>query len=165
MKIAYYQLMAILPKIATGLIIFFIAWWLGCLTKKAIVYCASQSENQTYLYRVIGQIAKIAIMVLGAVIALGTMGVNVSALVASLGLVGFALGFALRDTLSNLISGFIILFYKPFTVGDHIAVSDVEGEVIDINIRYTVVKTDSQQTHVPNATMMNNPVTLKQKVK
>lgn len=57
-------------------------------------------------------------MLLGLVTALGTAGVNVSALVTSLGLVGFALGFALKDALSNIISGILLLLYRPFSVGD-----------------------------------------------
>ena len=55
--------------------------------------------------------AKLSLIVFGLVTALGTAGVNVSALVAGLGLTGFALGFAFRDVLSNLLAGVLILLY------------------------------------------------------
>jgi small conductance mechanosensitive channel len=53
----------------------------------------------------------------GIVIGLGTMGVDVTALVPGLGLTGFALGFALRDAVSTLLAGILIILYQPFQVG------------------------------------------------
>ena len=50
----------------------------------------------------------------------GTVGVDVSALVAGLGLAGFAIGFALRDAVSNTLAGVLVLMYQPFRVGDDI---------------------------------------------
>ena len=64
--------------------------------------------------------AKIALITLGAVTALGNLGVDVSAIVVGLGLTGFALGFALRDTISNLLAGVLILLYSPFEIGNRI---------------------------------------------
>ena len=63
---------------------------------------------------------RVVLWLAGLASALGTLGVNISALIAGLGLGGFALGFALRDILANLVAGVLILVYRPFTVGrDH----------------------------------------------
>ncbi len=56
---------------------------------------------------------------------------------AGLALAGFALGFALRDVLSNLLSGFLILFNRPFAPGARINVTGLEGKVISVDLRYT----------------------------
>ena len=58
------------------------------------------------------------VIAIGLVTGFGTMGIDVSALIAGLGLSGFALGFALRDAVSNLIAGVLILLYRPFSYGD-----------------------------------------------
>ena len=68
------------------------------------------------LLELLGQTTKIAMVVLGIATALGTMGINISALVAGLGLTGFALGFAFRDVLSNLLAGILLLLFRPFGV-------------------------------------------------
>jgi small conductance mechanosensitive channel len=79
-------------------------------------------------------------LLLALISALGTLEINVSALVVSLGLAGFALGFSFKDFLSNLLSGVLILFYQPFTVGSTISGSQLDREVVDINLRYTVLE-------------------------
>ena len=98
---------------------------------------------------------------IGLVTGLGTMGIDVSALIAGLGLTGFALGFALRDAVSNLIAGVLILLYQPFGYGDKITVGGNSGTVIGINFRYTVLEADGGTVvHVPNSTMFSNSVTV-----
>jgi small-conductance mechanosensitive channel len=91
------------------------------------------------------------------------MGVNVSALVASLGLTGFALGFALKDALSNLLAGALILIYQPFRCGDTIKVAGCEGEVTEINLRYTILRGDGKTHLIPNATLYTNTVDIADK--
>jgi small conductance mechanosensitive channel len=108
------------------------------------------------------QVAKAAILTFGIITGLGTVGVNVSALVAGLGLTGFALGFAFRDALSNVLAGAMILFYHPFRRQDHIAVSGFEGTVIEINLRYTVIQSPNVRILVPNSNLLTHPIVVRQ---
>lgn len=81
-----------------------------------------------------------------------------SALIAGLGLTGFALGFALRDAVSNLIAGVLILLYQPFGLGNKITVGGNSGAVVGINFRYTVLEADGQAIiHVPKARCSATP--------
>jgi small conductance mechanosensitive channel len=98
----------------------------------------------------------------GLVTDFGTMGINVSALVASLGLTGFALGFALRDAISNLLAGVLILLYRPFHVGDHIKVAGLEGKVAALDLRYTTILDKDHRHLIPNQTLYTNPVSVLQ---
>lgn len=150
-----------MPQVIVGIIIFIIAFILAVFVKFIIVRMANRSKKRLYLYRLIGSTAMMVILISGLITAFGTMGINVAALVTSVGLVGFAVSFALKDTLSNLMAGFVVLFYQPFKAGDYILVDKVEGQVINITLRYTVVRTDSQHTYVPNAMMLSNPLTVK----
>ena len=104
------------------------------------------------------QIASLGVRVFGIVVALGTLGLDVSALVAGLGLTGFALGFALKDSLSNLLAGAMILFYRPFRRGAHITVSGLEGVVKEIDLRYTTLETAERCILLPNSTLLTNPI-------
>ena len=104
--------------------------------------------------------AAIAIVAFGAVTALGTIGIDVTALVAGLGLVGFALGFALRDIVSNLLAGVLVIFYKPFQRGELIAVSGNKGTVRAIDLRYTIIENEEGRILIPNAKLFDNSVTV-----
>lgn len=106
------------------------------------------------------QVARIGVRIFGGVTALGTLGVDVSALVAGLGLTGFALGFALKDALSNLLAGAMILFYRPFRRGSRISVGGFEGTVTQIDLRYTRLRGKEQDYLLPNSTLLTNAITL-----
>ena len=158
---ALHDIAKALPDIIVGIIIFLGTWLVATLTKHCIVRLAKHAKNHLYLYQLIGSTARTVILITGTITALGTMGIDVAALVAGLGLAGFAVGFALKDTLSNVLSGFMVLFYQPFQAGDYIVINKVEGRVINISLRYTVIQTDHEQTFVPNATLLSNPLTVK----
>lgn len=107
--------------------------------------------------------AKISILVFGAITALGTLGINVSALVVGLGLSGFALGFALKDTISNLLAGVMILVYQPFDIEDYIVVTGQEGQVIHIDFRYTTLENNEKIILIPNSLVFANTVSILRK--
>lgn len=121
---------------------------------------ATMDSSKQYVVLFLGQAGKFTCILLGIVTALGTLGVNVSAIVASLGLTGFALGFALKDALSNLLAGIMTLFYQPFNIGDRILVSGMEGRVTAINLRYTQLVSADRRILIPNASLFNNVVVI-----
>ncbi len=72
---------------------------------------------------ILARTAKLALLCIGVISALGTLGVDVTAMVTGLGLTGFAVGFALKDIISNSLAGILILIYKPFQRHDRIMVT------------------------------------------
>ena len=102
--------------------------------------------------------AKVALQIFGLVTALGTAGINVAALVAGLGLTGFAVGFAFRDILSNVLAGVLLLLFRPFTRGNHISVTGFEGAVTGIDLRYTTLEAEGKTILIPNANLFTNPI-------
>jgi len=88
--------------------------------------------------------------------AVGELGFDISALVAGLGLTGFALGFAMKDAISNLIAGVMIVVYKPCEIGDRIEILGVQGEIIDVNLRYITVSDKLDRWLIPNSKIINS---------
>lgn len=87
------------------------------------------------------------------------LGIDVSAVVASFGVGSFIIGFALKDTLGNLASGVLILFNKPFIVGDDIEIKGVRGYVKGISISDTkLVTKDRVKVTMPNSMVYSNPI-------
>jgi small-conductance mechanosensitive channel len=110
------------------------------------------------LFDLLGRVASVSLILFGFITGLGTVGVDVSALVAGLGLTGFALGFAFRDVLSNLLAGVLILLYRPFSRGDRISVTGLEGMVTHIDLRYTNLECDGNLVLIPNSSLFTNPI-------
>ena len=147
-----------LPNIILGLSIFILFWFFGKLIQYAVNKILTGKNPNTNISRVISGIIKNIIVILGFITALGTVGINVSAIVAGLGLTGFAFGFAFKDMLSNFISGIMIFIYEPFRLGDRIVVDGKEGEVIDINLRYVTLKNDESKILIPNSLSVSKSV-------
>jgi small conductance mechanosensitive channel len=146
------------PRFVSSLLIFLAFWGAAHITQKIITRVGSKSKINIAIVHLSTSIAKITLLTFGGVTALGTMGINVSALVASLGLTGFALGFALRDALSNLLAGILILVYCTLKIDDKIAVAGFEGTVIKIDLRYTMLQTEDARVLIPNSTLFTNPI-------
>jgi len=111
----------------------------------------AQPEDNDLLIRAVRRIINVGGITLSIATMLGVLGVNVAALVAGLGLTTAALAFALKDTLEQAITGVVLLFQRPFKVGDTIEVEGVEGVVEDIAIRTTNIRTfDGLHVLIPN---------------
>jgi small conductance mechanosensitive channel len=153
------NLLSLATNIGLGILILLGSLLLGALVHNLISHVARRAgpgrEDVLFL---LAQIARTAVIVFGVITAMGTVGINVSALVTGLGLTGFALGFAFRDALSNILAGAMILFYRPFRRHDRIKMGDFEGTVLEINLRYTIIQREGSRVLIPNANLLTNPI-------
>ena len=142
--------------VALGLVVLFLV--LSRLVHFAVLRLVGHTRAHGPLAELLASVARIALVVLGFVTALGTLGVNITGIVASLGLTGFALGFALKDSIANVLAGVLILLYRPFEVGDRIDVGGLAGRVAHVNLRYTELEGESERVLVPNSKMLTDPI-------
>ena len=128
---------------------------------------AERTENKIddILFDLLNKFAGAIIYVTAAILALDTLGINVMPFVAGAGVMGVALGFAAKDTLSNLIAGVLLIIDRPFEIGDRIEVwrapvgSATWGDVIDIGLRATKIKTtDNIVIIIPNNEIMTRDI-------
>lgn len=103
----------------------------------------------------------ISVLTTGLFVSLSILNLDkaVTSLLAGVGIVGLALGFAFQEIASNFISGVILSINKPFTIGDIIAINDIVGTVEFISLRTTNVRTfQGQKVLIPNKIMFQNPI-------
>ncbi len=152
-----------LPRLVTGLLILIVFWAVGAGLERLVRRLAATRRLDPGLTSFLARGAKIVLLLIGLLTALGTLGLDVTALVASLGLTGLAVGLAMKDMISNAVSGILLLMYKPFRHGDHIAIDPHQGRVVEINLRYTVLDADDKTIFVPNSNLFTNVVTVLKK--
>jgi len=151
-----------LPRVIGVVVILVVFFILAKIAKRIINNTAERLKLDSNLTSLLARTSNITLMIFGLITALGTLGINVSALVAGLGLTGFALGFAMKDTISNLLSGVLILLYRPFELGNRIKVSGYEGIVISIDLRYTELDSEGNKVLIPNSKLFTDPITVLQ---
>ncbi|MCK4614303.1 MAG: mechanosensitive ion channel, partial [Thermoplasmata archaeon] len=100
---------------------------------------------------VMAKMIYITILAIGIAVSLGILGINLFAVATGLGLLGFALAFGMQDTIANFMAGIMIAIERPFRIGDRIRVGNDWGDVIDIGMRSTKIRTTKNETVViPN---------------
>lgn len=104
------------------------------------IYLGKESTGQTHkMMPIIKRTALVLVWIIGIVMALSNIGVNISALLGTLGIGGIAFALAAQDTVKNIFGAFTIFTDKPFNIGDTIRVDNFEGTVIDVGARSTKI--------------------------
>jgi small conductance mechanosensitive channel len=137
-------LLSALAVIIFGLVA---ASWIGKLMDRWLTHRAMEQPMRTLLVRVV----KLFIFAMALVIALGTAGMDVTALIAGVSVAGIGVGLALQGVLGNVVAGLTIIFTKPFRVGEWIEIAGVSGQVTKIELfSTTLVHTDQSRVVIPN---------------
>jgi small conductance mechanosensitive channel len=153
------DLLRALPGMFRGVLVFLVFLLVAWVGRRVIALAAPRVRADTGVVLLLSRVYYYGILIFGIVTALGAAGLNVSALVTGLGLTGFALGFALKDVLSNLLSGIMLLLYRPFNLGDHIRMGEYEGTIETIRMRDTLVRAaDGRLIVIPNTKLITEVV-------
>lgn len=135
------------------------SFWFGAWACRTVIRRMGKFRKVNVdVVEILGQAAYGGLLIVGFVTALGTLGIDTSAIIAGLGLTSLALGLALRDSVSNLIAGLMILIYQPFQRTDQIWVDDQSGEVMNITLRYTELRAEGKRIMIPNSIVFNKTV-------
>ncbi len=160
-QLALADLLEFLPKLVSSLLIFLFFWMAGKGAARIVSNLRRLRHVAPELALLMARTVELCLFAFGAITALDTLGIHVTMLVAGLGLTGFAVGFALKDVISNALSGMLIIIFRPFKNGDRISVFSsipFEGEVVDINLRYTVLDSQERTVFIPNSILSTNAV-------
>ncbi|MFW6113834.1 MAG: mechanosensitive ion channel family protein [Actinomycetota bacterium] len=154
------KLITLLPNIGAALLVFLAFFLVARMARFISRKHLGRFDISDLAAKMLSRIFFIVIMLIGVLVSLGIMGINAGALVASAGLLGVALGFALGGVVENFAAGLVLIWQKPFEAGDLVIMGEVEGEVKDVRISSTTIKMyDGRQVSVPNAKIFSDPVT------
>lgn len=158
-----------LPSLIGAIVVIIITWIVAKVVRYLAYTWAKQTEGDSSTELLIGRLSYGAVWVVGFVIALGVMGLDFGALLGALGLTSVAIGFSLKDVLSNYISGVILLAARPFRINDQVVIDNYEGTITQIQLRATTMKTyDGRVVYIPNqevfqASIINNTASAKRR--
>ncbi|HET9220372.1 MAG TPA: mechanosensitive ion channel [Terriglobia bacterium] len=150
------QLVAWLPRLLSAIVILVLFSLLWRFTKPAVLQILSRAGLDHALSQMVLSVYRFTVMTLGFIMAANQVGVDVGAALAGLGVVGLTIGFAARDSLSNVMAGFLILWDKPFRSGDWVTLGDKYGKVEEITMRTTRLLTwNNTRIIIPNQSVIN----------
>lgn len=150
-----------LPNILVALLVVIIFLFFARLSKKIVVNLSQRTHLDDTLCHALGTLSIVFTNLLGILVAATIIFPSFSPgnLVAGLGITSVAVGFAFKDILENFFAGILLLWQKPFRIGDEIRTNGFEGTVEDIDIRSTRIKTiDGELVVVPNGSMLSSPI-------
>jgi small conductance mechanosensitive channel len=138
---------ALLSALAVAVAGFIIARWVGKMLDRWLERKTMEPPMRLLLVRIV----RLLIFAMALVIALGTAGMDVTALIAGVGVAGVGIGLAMQGILSNLMAGLTIIFTKPFRFGEYIEIVGVQGQVTSIELfTTTLLHPDQSRVVIPN---------------
>jgi len=158
-KLAAWAITA-LPNVVGALLILFIGWWLSGVAARAI---GNVVEKQPYvdptLQGVLKRLVRWGLLAMVFVAALTQLGVATTSMLAALGAIGLAVGLALQGTLANIAAGIMILWLRPFRVGDYIDAGSAAGTVKDVGLFASHMTTfEGVALFVPNSELWGSKI-------
>lgn len=138
----YETILKIIPDVLAALAVLLGFWLLFRLTRKPARFILEKANiHKNLIDLLIDNVYKVILIIFAVVMAASQIGLNVGAMLAGIGVAGIAFGFAAQDSLANSIAGFLIFWDKPFEVGDLISVAGEYGQVKEITLRSTRIRT------------------------
>lgn len=158
-QLLWLQFLSWLPQLVSGLVTLLIFYGVHRLLGRGLTLLLRRSKIDPTAGAFLQNLVTYSLVAVAFVTALGQLGVDVSGLLASLGVAGLTIGFAARDALSNVISGLFIFWDRPFVLGDLVEIGDTYGKVQEITMRSTrVVTPDGRMLAIPNTAIVNSTV-------
>ncbi len=145
--------------LAVAALILLIGWWLARRVTNLLDAALIRMEAEEILRSFLRNVVFAALMIVVVIAALQKVGVPTTSLLAMLGAAGLAIGLALKDSLSNIASGIMLIVQRPFKAGDAVRVGGIEGVVEQVRIFTTRMRTyQNEMIVLPNSEITNKPI-------
>ncbi|SJN41408.1 mechanosensitive ion channel family protein [Psychrobacter sp. JB385] len=154
------NLIKALPLLLVGLIIFILVTWLGSWLSNRKKMWQRLTPNP-FVAELLAQTVKVIFIVCGLILALSLIGAEtiLGTLLGGAGVIGIAVGFAVKDTIENYIASLMLSIRQPFRARDHIVINEQEGIVVRLTSRATILMTlDGNQLRIPNAEVFKGTI-------
>lgn len=146
-------------KLVLALIVFLIGYWLIKIILKIFLKAMNRSKADTSVTTFLHSVINVSLKLFLFIAVIGTLGFDVSTIIAALGAAAVTIGLAIKDSLANVASGTLIILFKKFKTGDFIETEGIIGEVLKVDMMYTTLRTyDHKEVLIPNSRLTNNNV-------
>ena len=147
-------------KIVAAILIFIIGKWLCRRITNLLTKIMEKNNIDGTLVKFLGSIVYYTLFIVVMIAVAGQLGINTTSFLTIIGAAGLAIGLALKDSLSNLASGVMLIMFRPIKIGDFVDVGGVTGTVRSIDIFNTTIHSPDNQKHiVPNASITSDVIT------
>jgi small conductance mechanosensitive channel len=147
-------------KIVAAILIFIIGKWLCRRIANLLIKIMEKNNIDVTLVKFLGSIVYYTLFIVVMIAVAGQLGINTTSFLTIIGAAGLAIGLALKDSLSNLASGVMLIMFRPIKIGDFVDVGGVTGTVQSIDIFNTTIHSPDNQKHiVPNASITSGVIT------
>ncbi|MGL4241194.1 MAG: mechanosensitive ion channel family protein [Beijerinckiaceae bacterium] len=147
------------PPIIGALIVLFAGWTIANWVRRFVARALDRTKIDATLKPVIASIVRYVVLGLTLMVVMQQFGVQTASLLALLGTIGLAIGLALQGTLSNVAAGLMLLFLRPFEVGNHVEAGGAEGIVLGIDLFHTNLRTtDGVDIVIPNSAILSGTI-------
>jgi small conductance mechanosensitive channel len=147
-------------KLIAALLVFVLGRWVAKVLTKWFAQVIGKADVDSTLIKFLSSAVYMALMVFVVLTALSTLGVNTTNFIAIVGAAGLAIGLAVKDSLSNLAAGVMLVFFRPFKSGDFIEAAGISGSVDSIRMFNTIVRTgDNRIITIPNSLIYADTIT------
>ncbi|KAA3646668.1 MAG: mechanosensitive ion channel family protein [Chloroflexi bacterium] len=146
------MLLTNIPQLLTALLVLVVAVYLARFIRGIVSRGLQHRKADQEISILLSRITQWSVIGLGILLAADQAGVDITALLTGLGIVGFTIGFALQDVSKNFVAGLLLLILQPFDIGDTIEVAGYTGSVTAINLRDTqMTANNGLHVSIPNA--------------
>ncbi|MCI5969447.1 mechanosensitive ion channel family protein [Helicobacter sp.] len=148
-----------LPNVVSAFFILIIGYYVARVFSKYVAKLIIKATKDETLSGFLKNVVFVGILVLVIITALTNLGVKTTSIIAVLGTAGLAIGLSLKDSLSNLASGILIVVLKQFRKGDIVTLNSITGRVREVNLFQTKITTlDNQLVILPNSMIISAPI-------
>lgn len=143
-----------------GIVIAIVGWYAAKVIQRLVLRALRRTEKVEETFAmVIAKVARYTVIVFVVVVVLSQFGVQTASIIAALGAAGIAIALAMQGTLSNIAAGTMLLFLKPFRVGDYIDADGIAGTIDELGLLTTQMRTfDGIYVMVPNNQLWNKAI-------
>lgn len=154
-------LTASLPRLVASALVLWFGYWLSGVLERAVLALLLQRFGFDLTLRgVLASLVRYGVLIIAVIAALGQLGIETSSILTLLAATGLAIGLALQATLSNIAAGIMLLWLRPFKVGDRIVVGALTAKVVEVGLFASELHTgDGLYQFVPNSELWNKRLT------
>ncbi len=150
-----------LPNLVVAIFVLVIFWILGLIAARLVHHGTLRVTRRAHIAELFSKLAQLAVFALGIILTLDILNLEkgVASLLAGIGILGVAFGFASQDIVKNFIAGVLLVFWRPFRVGDLIKIGDFFGFITAIHLRSTTgISLLGHMSILPNKTVLGSPI-------